>query len=152
MLSHFFLRIVQLFLVTDSSAFFSYGQFIFLVTDSSVFLVTDSLFFQLQIAQFFQLQIAQFFQLQIVHFLVTDSSAFTSGKSTNLFWITTSSLQCLHFHQSQSSQPSHSSHQSHLSHTPPCGLMFSILMFLTIHQKHYPITQIVQKNLIDQSH
>ena len=60
-------------------------------------------------------------------FSVTDISAFTSGKSTNLFWITTPSPQCLHFH---TSHPSHSSHPSHLSqpsqpshssHNRPCG-------------------------------
>ena len=52
-------------------------------------------------------------------FLVTDSLAFTSGKSTNLFWITTPSLQCLHFHTSHLSHLSHSSHQSHQSHNCP---------------------------------
>ena len=53
-------------------------------------------------------------------FSITDSSAFTSGKSTKLFWITTPSPRCLHFHTSylsHSSHLSHLSHSSHLSHT-----------------------------------
>ena len=41
----FWLQIVQLILVTDSSAFLVTDSLVFLVTDSSVFLVTDSLAF-----------------------------------------------------------------------------------------------------------
>ena len=47
-------------------------------------------------------------------FSITDSSAFTSGKSTNLFWIITPSPQCLHFHTSYLSHLSHLSHSSHI--------------------------------------
>ena len=142
MLSHFF--------VTDSSAFFSYEQFIF-------FSYGQFSFFSYRQFSFFQLQIVQFF-------LVTDSSAFTSGKSTNLFWITMPSPPMFTFSHlppvslvplvslvphspphSQPSQPSHSSHLSLLSHPSHNCLCVNgqHTIFLTTHLIHYQMSQSV---------
>ena len=63
-------------------------------------------------------------------FSITDSSAFTSGKSTKLFWITTPSPRCLHFHTSYLSHSSHLSHQSHNCPTFPALTAFPFLSAL----------------------